>query len=680
MKKDILIIVCISLFISLLIGGCVQNAATSEEAETSMTSDSSSDEKSKEAIPHTITVEDLSFCINGISYQLPIKISDLINDGWYLENEADADIILGYKKSKGSVYIYAPDYSERMTINVINFLYDASPLTDCYVNEISIDTPNNQNSFSEISFSSLELNMSNCTPSDIIKALGEPDATVDTLDLYYSYNINHESENNNSYISMHFDDENSTINRLSITNTTAPAGLIQAEVSEEKPSYLSEYVAPTSLGENLLSGNIEISNKVYNIPAPLQEFIEDGWEWDCTENTDIIGAEQTIPVFLTKNGNILFLHVYNPSMKATYIENALVSEISCSVLLPRDDICVQLPQISFPSSKADILKIIEKSETSDYSYDSSYKYYTISCENSTNPDSPLSYINIYFDENNTATKYEIISYSNYSSNNVKSVDSSFFDIEKKADGKYASWQDSFIDYLNNSMECSLESCEYSLIYSDNEATPDMLIETGTKAYGSILLSYKDGNAYIRQVDENYSIKPESYIQIDELLSYITTGKMLSSEHRYELVIEDCTWEEAAQKCLEKGGYLACLTCDEEFEEIDHLIQDSNMNKYCFYIGANRLGDYSWWHWEYENLSNPFCIGLTYEKHWFDNMPSHTAETNDGTKITEKYAEYIYRSADDKFYINDIPNDVIGNYPQYKGKIGYICEYNDTAIN
>ena len=57
------------------------------------------------------------------------------------------------------------------------------------------------------------------------------------------------------------------------------------------------------------------------------------------------------------------------------------------------------------------------------------------------------------------------------------------------------------------------------------------------------------------------------------------------------------------------------------------------------------------------------------------MPSYSDKLPDGTEIDEEYVEYFYRKSEDKFYMNDIPNDVIGNYPSYKGRMGYICEYN-----
>lgn len=188
----------------------------------------------------------------------------------------------------------------------------------------------------------------------------------------------------------------------------------------------------------------------------------------------------------------------------------------------------------------------------------------------------------------------------------------------------------------------------------------------------------DEETYMSRLGEVYDLDkakdPSSYLRIDDLKSYLSTGKYVSDGHRYELVIEDCTWEEAAKKCEEKGGYLACLTTDEEFEIIDDLIRSEDKLNNVFYIGANRIDSFSW-HWTDPSLTQDECLGNGYWKHWLDGMPSYSDKLPDGTEIDEEYVEYFYRKSEDKFYMNDIPNDVIGYYPSCKGRMGYICEYN-----
>ena len=187
----------------------------------------------------------------------------------------------------------------------------------------------------------------------------------------------------------------------------------------------------------------------------------------------------------------------------------------------------------------------------------------------------------------------------------------------------------------------------------------------------------DEKNYLEQLNAVYDSSrakaPESYLRKDDLLSFLNTGKLASEGHRYELFVEDCTWDEAQKKCEDMGGYLACMTCDEEFDLVEKLIRSEGKEDICFYIGANRIGD-QWWHWVDPGLTQNECVGNGYWKHWLDGSPSYTGTLPDGTEINEEYAEYIYIKAEDKFYINDIPNDVVGNYPSFSGRMGYICEF------
>ena len=187
----------------------------------------------------------------------------------------------------------------------------------------------------------------------------------------------------------------------------------------------------------------------------------------------------------------------------------------------------------------------------------------------------------------------------------------------------------------------------------------------------------DENTYMSKLKQVYnfnrSMPPQNYLLIDDLRSYLTTGKMSSADHSYELVVKDCTWEEAASACEDMGGHLASITCDDEFDRIDELIRSSDLTNICFYIGATNADGYSW-HWTDPSLTQNSCLGNGFYKHWLNGSPSYTETLADGTEIREEYAEYIYIKSEDKFYINDVPSDVIGYYPYYKGRMGFICEY------
>ena len=189
----------------------------------------------------------------------------------------------------------------------------------------------------------------------------------------------------------------------------------------------------------------------------------------------------------------------------------------------------------------------------------------------------------------------------------------------------------------------------------------------------------DAEGYYEALDKVYDEKKatevNSYLTYDDLESFLDTGKILFETHRYELCVEDCTWEEAEKKCEEKGGYLASMTSDGEFDYVEDMIRSEDLTNICFYVGAKCDNNFSW-HWTEPGILHNNCLSSWYYKHWLDYGPSYTDTLADGTVIDEEYAELMYRKSEDRFYLNDVTNDVISVYPSFKGKMGYICEYSE----
>ncbi len=129
--------------------------------------------------------------------------------------------------------------------------------------------------------------------------------------------------------------------------------------------------------------------------------------------------------------------------------------------------------------------------------------------------------------------------------------------------------------------------------------------------------------------------------------------------KYEVFLENVTWEEAKKLCEDKGGHLATVRSDEELEEIVALAQSKGAQY--IWLGAYRANNS---HWYYVTGD-----ALTYTK-WDKGEPS--AVDMDGTK--EDYLLLWYRANIDTWCYNDMRNDPISVAPGYKGKLAYICQY------
>ena len=140
-------------------------------------------------------------------------------------------------------------------------------------------------------------------------------------------------------------------------------------------------------------------------------------------------------------------------------------------------------------------------------------------------------------------------------------------------------------------------------------------------------------------------------------------------HRYEYIVEDCSWSEAADRCRGRGGYLANINSQEEYDYITGEIENNQLEKIVFYLGASRGAgsEYYWLGAEGEYYGEP----LNGDSRWLQGEPSY----QDG-EIEENVLAIFYYDDEGRWVWNDIPNNILEGFSYYSGKIGYVCEYEE----
>lgn len=196
----------------------------------------------------------------------------------------------------------------------------------------------------------------------------------------------------------------------------------------------------------------------------------------------------------------------------------------------------------------------------------------------------------------------------------------------------------------------------------------------------------DEKEYYQRLNEVYdkeqAVTPQKYYNLTEISSVLETGKVSSATHRYELIVEDITWEEAQKKCEEKGGYLATISSAEEFQRLEQQIVEEEKTKITFWVGGKYLKEDGLWgfYWleQGENKTAYSMLDLynAYWGFWLEGEPSYTGLTESGEEVDEEYVVMFYRSSEGRGYLNDVPNDILAAAPSYAGRVGYICEYDE----
>ena len=129
---------------------------------------------------------------------------------------------------------------------------------------------------------------------------------------------------------------------------------------------------------------------------------------------------------------------------------------------------------------------------------------------------------------------------------------------------------------------------------------------------------------------------------------------------YEIFLADVTWEQAKDLCDQKGGHLATVRNQEQFDAIVDLAEQNGAK--FIWLGAYRGSNSQWYYVTGDTLD--FTV-------WDVNEPS--AMDADGTR--EDYLLLWYRKSAGTWSYNDMRNDPISVVPTtYSGKTAYVCQY------
>ena len=129
------------------------------------------------------------------------------------------------------------------------------------------------------------------------------------------------------------------------------------------------------------------------------------------------------------------------------------------------------------------------------------------------------------------------------------------------------------------------------------------------------------------------------------------------ESTYQLFIEDVSWTEARDRCVEKGGHLVVISDDEELQKVIDLAKSYGVNM--LWVGCHRVDGTLVWEMDDQVSVYP----------WGAGEPSYM-DSYDGV-----YEDYVMLWNNNGWVYNDSRNDPVADYPGvYSGKIAYVCEF------
>lgn len=312
MKKSIMKIGTTLLCLGLVVG--CGNSGKKEEEKPKET-----EEKPKEPVEETKTenivsdeLYDFQVSIEGKIHTLPFAFSDLAEDGWAGDNFSTKKI----NPNTMTLESFKKD-DIRLMGKIVNNGTDVLAFDKAEVGSLNIDVNDVKNLDIHIA-KGIKLGASS---EEIKKAFGEPSDESNTSSLI----ILTYTESSYANVKFSFDKEKNALTKIVVENLM-PKKKVDTPKGDA-PAVNSKYKAPAKLGDDYKSFNVKYAGKMYTLPAPMSEFIDDGWKVTRYAGEKVSALDTKVAVELQKNNQTLRTNVVNYSDTEQTVENCFVTVV-----------------------------------------------------------------------------------------------------------------------------------------------------------------------------------------------------------------------------------------------------------------------------------------------------------------------------------------------------------------
>ena len=160
-----------------------------------------------------------------------------------------------------------------------------------------------------------------------------------------------------------------------------------------------------------------------------------------------------------------------------------------------------------------------------------------------------------------------------------------------------------------------------------------------------------------------------------LIAGLSSWLAIKGQSNYEVVIKDCTWQQAFEESIASGGHLIMIETEKEYEKLVSLLSEAELGSVRLYISAARDNNGDKYYWVDKKL---YMVGealngdKSYAKDvWKSGNPSMV--NSQDTSIVENRVELQHTTSFQWAY-NDVADNILDADPDWAGRIGYIIEY------
>ncbi|MDR2197329.1 MAG: hypothetical protein LBO07_05125 [Coriobacteriales bacterium] len=319
------LLACLMLFGTLL-AGCAKTPPPDEEpvAETPGSSKaetpappSSSGELSDDLYSYALQLD-------GVVYTLPTPYAEFKANGWLLEDDILSQTL---EPSQYSLGIIAKNGGHLVMLSFVNNSTDVVRLEDADVGRVSLDELNAEAGTELLLPGGITFGASH---EDIIAAYGEPsDVQEGSLIRSLTYSTDGYSE-----VVFLIQVETNLVNQIDVENLIAReqggsgSGSGSSKGADaDAPAAVNEYQAPAGLGDSWNSFNVKYDGALYHLPAPVSEFVKNGWVIASDENEILDAQSSTVGFEIRKGNQTLRTEAYNYADTAQPLKYCFITSV-----------------------------------------------------------------------------------------------------------------------------------------------------------------------------------------------------------------------------------------------------------------------------------------------------------------------------------------------------------------
>ena len=263
---------------------------------------------------------DFQIEINGDVYQFPMTYAQFTSYGWVYKN--DEEKMLDAKYYTVGERFTMGDLS--CTAHFVNMDVSAVAYKNSYIGGIDIDSFSLRDATDAKIVLSKGITYAVSTADEVRSAYGTPsnETKLSSGTEILEYKQDYEEE-----VKLTFNSETKLLSDIRVRNYTTPEDFVPAAVSDEVPEIVKKYEPPTQMTDNFGDWIVTYGGKLYRLPAPLSEFVDDGWVINEKESKTVIDGRGSGRVELRKDNQKVRVYVINYSENATAVTNCFMTNV-----------------------------------------------------------------------------------------------------------------------------------------------------------------------------------------------------------------------------------------------------------------------------------------------------------------------------------------------------------------